>query len=161
MDLLNEVFGTTNHVEWPQECARALLILTYGYTAVRLLGPRLFGRWAALDIVVSLIIGSNLSRALTGNAPLWGTLAATSLVLGVHWALAQVAARSSRLSHLIEGRSSDLIKAGAPDVGKLRRWSVSEPDVNEALRQRGLRRLDEADAIILEPSGTISVLRKD
>jgi hypothetical protein len=37
-------------------------------------GRRVFGRWAALDIVVAIVVGSNLSRALTGAAQLGGTL---------------------------------------------------------------------------------------
>jgi uncharacterized membrane protein YcaP (DUF421 family) len=148
-------------VSWLQECARATLIFVYGYAAVRLVGRRVFGKWAALDIIVSLVIGSNLSRTLTGNAPLWGTLAATTLLLAIHWLLAQLAARSPRLSHLIEGRPIHLAREGRPDLASLRRWSISEADVNEALRQRGLTALEDSHHLVLEPSGTMSVLRKD
>lgn len=56
-----------------------------GSPAVRIAGKRVFGKWAALDIIVSIMAGSNLSRALTGNAPLGGTLAATSLLMGLHY----------------------------------------------------------------------------
>ena len=51
------------------------------------------------------MVGSNLSRALTGNAHLWGTLAATTLLMALHWLLSHAAARSPWLSHLVEGRS--------------------------------------------------------
>jgi uncharacterized membrane protein YcaP (DUF421 family) len=160
MDLLTGLFGTKGDVSWLQECARAALIFAYGYAAVRLVGRRVFGKWAALDIIISLVIGSNLSRALTGNAPLWGTLAATTLLLGIHWLLAQLAARSSRLSHLIEGHPVRLARDGRPDLANLRRWSISEADVNEALRQRGLARLEDSQDLVLEPSGRVNVLGK-
>ena len=65
------------------------MIFVFGLALVRLAGRRVFGKWAALDIVVSIIIGSNLSRALTGNAPLWGTLAGTALLMALHWLLAK------------------------------------------------------------------------
>ena len=97
MQLLNAVFGETGRVDLAQECARAALVFLYGFAAVRLTGRRVFGKWAALDIIASIIIGSNLSRALTGSAPLWGTLAATSVLLALHWMLAQAAARSPAL----------------------------------------------------------------
>jgi uncharacterized membrane protein YcaP (DUF421 family) len=35
---------------------------------VRFVGRRVFGEWAALDIIVSIVVGSNLSRALTGSS---------------------------------------------------------------------------------------------
>ena len=73
------VFGITPHITWTQECARAVVIFVYGFAIVRFVGRRVFGKWAALDIIVSVIVGSNLSRALTGSAELWGTLAATTL----------------------------------------------------------------------------------
>ncbi|MGH8291183.1 MAG: hypothetical protein ACREV7_19635 [Steroidobacteraceae bacterium] len=41
---------------------------------MRLAGRRTFARWSALDMIVSIIMGSSLSRALTGAAPLGGTI---------------------------------------------------------------------------------------
>ena len=160
MDIITAVFGHAGALSGAQECARAIGVFAYGLLMVRLLGRRVFGKWAALDIIVSIVIGSNLSRALTGNAPLMGTLAATTLVFGVHWALAQAAARSSRWSHWIEGRPTELARDGAAIEKNLRRWSISEADVNEALRQRGAQGLDETALLRLEPSGSISVVRK-
>ena len=81
---------------------------------------RVFGKWSALDIIVSIMVGSNLSRALTGSAPLVGTLAATTLLMALHWVLAQLAARD---------RSTML-------------WdSISEHDLQEALREHGVNNL--------------------
>ena len=89
MHVLEVVFGPKNHLLWWQECCRALLIFAYGLVIVRLAGRRSFSKWAALDIIVSILVGSNLSRALTGSADLWGTLAATTLILALHALLAQ------------------------------------------------------------------------
>lgn len=161
MSLLADIFGPDKGLAPAQQCARAVLIFAYGFVAVRLVGRRVFGKWAALDIIVSIMIGSNLSRALTGNTPLWGTMGATSVLLAAHWILAQAAARHPRLSHLIEGRPAELFRDGAPDRAALRRWSISEADLNEALRQRGLERPEHAKALLLEPSGAISALHKD
>jgi hypothetical protein len=36
----------------------------------------MFGHWSALDIVISTMVGSALARAMTGNAPLIGTMVA-------------------------------------------------------------------------------------
>lgn len=160
MDQLTELFGATGHVTAGQECARAVLIFVYGWIAVRIVGRRVFGKWAALDIIVSIIIGSNLSRAITGSAPLWGTLASTALLLALHWTLAQLAARYPKLSHLIEGRAAVLAEGGRVNSKVMHRWSISEADVKEALRQRGRHRVEDFAQLVLEPSGSISALNE-
>jgi uncharacterized membrane protein YcaP (DUF421 family) len=157
---LDTVFGTTGHVDWLQECARALLIFAYGVVVLRILGRRVFGRWSAIDTVVAIIAGSSLSRALTGSAPLWGTLAATTLMFVVHGVLTMLAARSPRFSHAVEGRPRVLARDGALDGGAVRRCGVSDTAIGEALRAAGLSDVGECRLILLEPNGRISALKR-
>lgn len=154
------IFGETNHISVLQECARAVLIFAYGLLLVRVAGRRIFGKWAALDIIVSVIVGSNLSRALTGNSPLLGTLAATTLLIVLHWGLAHLAARSTAVSHAVEGRAVQLTNADGFDREVQVRHAVSQTDLNEALRQVGLERVENARKLTLQPSGKITVLKK-
>jgi uncharacterized membrane protein YcaP (DUF421 family) len=154
------LFGASHSITWQQECARAVVIFAYGLAAIRLAGRRLFGKWAALDIIVSIVIGSNLSRALTGNAPLWGTLAGTSLLLFLHWGLARAATLSPMVSKLFEGGPIVLARNGMPSADTLRSENVSAVDIGEALRQAGLHEQDEAEIITLEPSGKITILKR-
>jgi uncharacterized membrane protein YcaP (DUF421 family) len=156
---LEALFGTTSHVTLAQECARAALVFAYGLAIVRLAGRRVFGRWAAIDIVVSIVVGSNLSRTLTGNAPLAGTLAATTVLMLLHWLLSQTAARSAAVSRLVEGRPIELGRGGRLTRRKGLRTAISEADLGEALRQAGIERIEESRILVLEPSGKISVIK--
>ncbi|OWK29423.1 DUF421 domain-containing protein [Sphingomonas dokdonensis] len=153
------MFGTGKDLSVAQECARAVLILFDGLLAVRIVGRRIFGKWSALDIVVSIVIGSNLSRALTGSAPLLGTLAATTLFLLLHWLLAHCAARFPAMSRLLEGRAITIYREGVHRDARLRH-SVSQADLDEALRQSGLTSVTDAREVTLEPSGKITVLKR-
>lgn len=156
---LDAIFGTDQHLNWAQECGRAVVIFAYGLALVRLSGRRVFGKWSALDIVVSVIVGSNLSRALTGSAPLIGTVAATTLLMALHWVLAQAAARSEPLSRILEGSPVKLSEGGANDRPILVRHAISPGDLDESLRQSGVESLDESRLVTLEPSGKITVLK--
>jgi uncharacterized membrane protein YcaP (DUF421 family) len=100
---MEHVFGAMGDVSWFQECARSVLIFAYGLALVRMAGRRIFGKWSRSTIIVAFVIGSNLSRALTGGAPLWGTLAATTLLVALHRVLAHLVSRSAPLSRVIEG----------------------------------------------------------
>ena len=154
------LIGTTRSVTVGQECVRAAIILIYGLLLVRLGGRRIFGKWAALDFIVSVIVGSSLSRALTGSAPFLGTLAATAVLVLLHGLLGKLVSRSSTLSHWVEGvpiviaRDGEMIEKSR--VGQ----SLSEADVNEAIRKNGLKTVDGASEIVLEPSGTLNVLKR-
>jgi len=159
--MLDDLFGPAGgQITAAQECARAVLVFVYGLVLVRLAGRRVFGKWAALDIIVSIVLGSNLSRCLTGSAPLWGTLAASALLMVLHWLLALAAARSARLSRVLEGRPVQLGQGGQLDASSLARHAVSEADVKEALRAVGLEHHSGSRLVVLEPSGKISVLKQ-
>ena len=160
MDILHALFATSGAVSWAQECARAVLVFAYGLALVRIAGRRAFARWSALDIVVSIIVGSDLSRALTGSAALWGTLLATALLMAPHLGLAHAAARWHAVSRVLEGPSIALGSAGAVESGSLMRHAVSEADLQEALRNAGVEATSETRLVALEPSGTISVLKR-
>lgn len=152
-------FGSAGHVTWGEESARAILVFVFGLLAVRVAGRRVFGKWAALDIVVSVIVGSNLSRAITGGAPLFSTLTATAAILAMHWLFAQAAARWRWVSRIVEGKPVTLAVGTGADRGKRLRWSVSDADVQEALRAAGLEDAASARALILEPSGKLTVVK--
>jgi len=154
------LFNIDSHLSTAQESARAVLIFAYGLLMVRVAGRRAFARWSALDIVVSIIVGSNLSRALTGSAPLIGTVVATTVLMVLHWLLAQAAARSALLSRWLEGPAVSLAARGETDHGERIWHGVSQADMDEAVRQHGLAGMDQVERVTLEPSGTISVLKR-
>lgn len=154
-----ELFGARNALGPWQECARAALIFLYGLVLVRVAGRRVFGKWSALDIVVSIVVGSNLSRALTGTAPLGGTLLATTLLMLLHWLLAMGAARWQGFSRFVEGHAVPLVHEGRLDEAERRFHAVSMADLQESLRQSGLERPEQAEKVALEPSGKITVLK--
>lgn len=161
MALLDTIFGVSEGLDTAQLCARAALVFAYGLMLVRIAGRRVFGRWSALDIIVSIMVGSNLSRALTGNAPLWSTFAATTLLIVLHWLLARAAARSPMLSRLIEGRSITLVRDGRVDERAMHLHGFTDADLREALRAAGIERAEEARLLALEASGKVSVLKRD
>jgi uncharacterized membrane protein YcaP (DUF421 family) len=78
----------------------------------------------------------------------------------LHWVLAHAATRSERLSKLVEGAPLTLVRDGKADPLALLRGSISRRDLDEALRQSGVERIDDTRLIVLEPSGQITVLKK-
>lgn len=160
--LLVQIFGVQNHLSTAQEAARAALIFTYGLVLLRLSGPRMFGHWSALDFVITIMLGSALARAMTGGAPLVGTMLAAVIMAVLHFGLAHWVARNSKLAHIVEGRASILIDHGRIDHEVRKRNMISEADLREALRQEGIgseAHVDNVKVMMLEPSGKLSVIK--
>jgi uncharacterized membrane protein YcaP (DUF421 family) len=160
MSGLDSIFGTMQHVTWWQECIRAILVFVYGLLLVRITGRRTFGRWSALDIVISIILGSSLSRVLTGSVPFVGTMGAMAIVMGLHWVLGRIVAASPTWSALLEGTPVPLARGGVRDDKAMLTFSVSRSDLEEALRGSGVESLADAGVVTLEPSGKITVLKR-
>jgi hypothetical protein len=158
MDILTALFGSKNDVTLLQECARAVLVFVYGIVLMRLSGRRTFGKWSALDIVVSVIVGSTLSRVLTASVPLWPTLAAMAVLIALHWLAAKAAAKSDWWSRFLEGPPIVLATDGKVDEEARLSYSISRADLLEALHQKGLTGIEQTSSITIEPNGKLTIV---
>jgi len=159
---MESIFGGLKDLTAGQECARAVLIFFYGLVMLRLSGKRTFAHMSAVDLVISIIVGSNLSRPMTGGVPLWGTLASVAVLVGLHLLVAHTVTRSPLLSKWLEGMPVVLARNGEVDESARLRCKISMCDLDESLREKGLDGLDELDKarkLVLEPNGKISVVR--
>ena len=160
MDDPTALFGVQHHVTAGQECARAVVVFIYGLALMRVSGRRTFGKWSAIDVIVSITAGSALSRALTGSAPLGGTMAATAVLVGLHWLVGKLAAHNRHFAGIVEGRSLVLADDGRLDDALRLRHSISHGDLAEALHRKNLDDLAQVGRITLEPSGKLNVSPK-
>jgi uncharacterized membrane protein YcaP (DUF421 family) len=161
---LETIFGGMKDLTLGQECARAALIFCYGLAMLRLSGRRTFAHMSAIDLVISIIVGSNLSRAMTGGVPFWGTLASVIVLVVLHLMLAFAVARSPRLARWVEGDPVILSRDGTILEGARLDAKISFGDLDESLREKGLDGLAEIGKtrkLVLEPSGKISVIKKE
>jgi uncharacterized membrane protein YcaP (DUF421 family) len=134
-------------ISWLQMCFRGALIFFAGLLLVRLAGKRLFGKWGALDTVVAVMIGSNLSRAMTGNAPFAPTLCATAGILLLHAIFVYASVAFPRISAAIKGSAIPLVRDSVVDASAMR-WC------------HGIASLADVGQACLERNGSISVVRR-
>lgn len=143
-------------------CLRAAGIYIAGWLILRLGGNRFLGRETAFDVVLAFVLGSTLSRAINGSAPLLVTLAASALLVILHHLLAWIAWRSHHWGVILKGRPQTLIRDGKPLAGALRQHRISGGDLEEALRLNG--RLDDPGKVKearFERNGAISVVEQE
>ena len=160
-DWFHAAFGREGErIVWWQMCLRASLLFAYGILLLRLAGTRIFGKSVPLDIVMSVIIGSNLSRTLTGNAPMVEVMIATAWLLALHWALAHYAQRHRWFSNLVKGKPHELVRDGTIDWAAMRHEGIGTRDLETALRDGGVDGREDVACATLERDGSISVIPK-
>jgi uncharacterized membrane protein YcaP (DUF421 family) len=143
-----------------QVCLRALVvyILLIGY--VRFGKKRFLGEATAFDAILVIVIGSLASRAVSGTAPFIPTMAATFAFVVIHWVISYVARDSQRLSALVKGHDTVLVKNAQVDRHALRQAHMSDDDLDEDLRQHGVDDIATVKEARLERSGRVSVIRQ-
>jgi uncharacterized membrane protein YcaP (DUF421 family) len=162
--MLDAIFGGMKDLTLAQECTRAVLVFFYGLVMLRLSGRRTFAQMSAIDLVISIVIGSNLSRAMTGGVPFWGTLASVVVLVVLHLLLAHGVARNPALARWVEGSPVILATDGVVHEKARLRCKISMADLDESLREKGLdgvAAIARVKKLVLEPSGKISVIRKE
>ncbi|HYO13139.1 MAG TPA: YetF domain-containing protein [Thermoanaerobaculia bacterium] len=140
---------------------RALGIYLAGWAILRIGGNRFLGRETVFDIVLAFVLGSTLSRAINGSAPLAVTLAASALLVVLHHLLAWLTWRSHGLGVFFKGRPQALIRDGQTIPRNLRRYRISKGDLDEALRLHA--HLDDPGQVKearFERNGDISFVKK-
>ena len=140
---------------------RAILVYLAGWAILRAGGNRFLGRETAFDIVLGFVLGSTLSRAINGSAPLFVTLGACALLVLLHQTLAWLTYRSHRFGILMKGRAEPLIQDGQVIEHNLQRHQISRGDLEEALRLNGrVAEPAQVQEARFERNGDISVLEK-
>lgn len=162
MEFIHAWIGSDNApIEWWQMVIRGIVIFIYLLVLVRFTGPRAFGRSTAFDLVLAVLLGSALSRCLTGNAPFVPTLSAAAALALLHVLLARLSLLSPRLGHLVKGQEIPVMRGGTLLPDALRRALLTEHDMRESLRQdTNSNDLGNVDSAFLERSGKISFVLK-
>lgn len=127
---------------------------------VRFFGARVLARMSTFDLVVTLMLGAIAGRAILGETPV---LAAGVLGLGTLLVMEVVVGQLRtvpRVHRWLTPRPILIIENGALLDEGLRRSHLTPAEVAAAMRERGIRHVDEIAYGIFEPTGAISLLRR-
>ncbi len=143
-----------------QMCARAIVVYAVALLMVRVVGDRRFaGKYAAIDIILGIMLGATLSRGINGSAAFFPTILAGLTLVALHWLLAALSARLPQLENWTKGRPRTLIQDGQMNHRALKKAHITEQDLNMTMRSQGSpANLDQVATAILEPSGSVSII---
>jgi uncharacterized membrane protein YcaP (DUF421 family) len=159
MELIREVIGPDNgNASAAQMCARAVILLIFGIACVWVSGRRTFSQASPLDIIVAIVIGSNISRAMTGSAAFFPGLIATLFLAVLHRLMAWVTVRSKHIASLVKGDPIILVEDGTVNDAALRKEGITRSDLAEAVHLGQIEHIEDVRLAILEGGGKISIV---
>ena len=158
-DVVNSALGlNAEQLNAWQMGLRAAIIYVSALVMVRMVGDRRFiGKYAAIDVILSIIFGSTLSRAINGNSAFFETIFAGFILVAMHWLFSAIAFHYSSFEKQIKGRSKVLIKNGRLCSKAMKASHITQEDLLSNLRiQFQIDELEQVERACLERSGDIS-----
>ena len=146
--------------------ARTAILSVLAYAALvlslRVSGKRTLSKLSAYDLVVTVALGSSLATILLSKdtSLLQGVLG-FGLLIVLQYVVAWLSTRSDRVASLVKASPTMVAYRGRVLDDAMRRERLTKAELYAAVRNAGLQRWEQADAIVLESDGSLSVLHGD
>ena len=142
--------------------ARASVLSLLGFVALiailRVSGKRTLSKLNVFDFVFVVAVGSLFAASIVEkDVTLLEGLAAITALVVFQAVLAELAARSDPFARLINGEPALLLSRGQFLRRTMKKERITEEEVRAAIRQQGVERIEDVDAVVLENDGTMTV----
>lgn len=145
-----------------QMAVRAVIVYFSALMMVRIGEKRFLAKNTAFDVILGIIFGSVVSRAINGSAEFVPTLAAGFVLVLLHWLFAVLSFHLDWFGTVVKGNARVLVENGAILWEAMRKSHISRKDLMSAVRlQANITTLDRVDKARLERSGDISVIKSN
>src|SRR5512143_3132784 len=141
---------------------RAIAVYAFLLVALRVAGKRELAQMTSFDLVLLLVISNAVQNSINAgdNSLTGGLVSAVTLVL-LNWAVGWATYRWRWTERVIQGRPIRIVTDGKIHVGAMRRELLTLSELRSALRKQGVARVTDCSRVVLEPDGTLSILRRD
>lgn len=141
-----------------EKLLRPIIVYLVLVLLLRLFGKRELAQLNPFDLVVLLSLSNTVQNAIIGddNSITGGVIGAFSL-LAINWLVVRILFRSRKLTRLLEGSATVLIRDGQIDRKILAKESLTETELIEVIHRQGFEHVHEVRRCELEPNGTFYV----
>ncbi len=144
---------------------RTLLITVMAYALLvfmlRVSGKRTLSQMNAFDMVITIAMGSTLATVMLNKqvALVDGALALFLLIF-LQFIITWSSVRSNTVRKLIRSSATLLVYKGEMDRRMMKQERITVEELQEAARDSGCTSMDELQAVVLETTGELTVIKK-
>lgn len=144
---------------------RVVVVGTLTYIGIILLlrvsGKRTLMSMNAFDFIITIAMGSAFGRLLTAKqVSLAEGFVTFGLLVSLQYIVSWLEARSEKFASFVTGNPTLLYYQGRFLEREMKKQRVRKTEMLSAARAQKLENLDQVEAIILETSGSLSVIKK-
>jgi uncharacterized membrane protein YcaP (DUF421 family) len=138
----------------------AVIVYVFLRLVIGLAGRRNLGQLTAFELVLLIVVGGAVQRALVGDDPsLTNAAIIVATLIGLDLLASLIERRSRGFGRVLRGEPLIVVENGRPLARRMHRAELSEDDVMAAARlHHGLTTIDEVKYAILETNGEISIV---
>ena len=143
---------------WLEKVLRPIIVYLCLIVFLRVFGKRELAQLNPFDLVVLLSLSNTVQNAIIGNdnSVSGGILGAFAL-LAVNWLLSRFLYKHQRLTEVVEGSSTTLIKDGVVNEESLKSETMTHVELISVLNRNGFNDPADVRLCVLEPNGTFYV----
>jgi uncharacterized membrane protein YcaP (DUF421 family) len=145
-----------------EQSVKALIIVVILFVGFRLTGKRELSQLNVYDLVMLMALSNAVQNAMTGglgNLPIG--LAVSSTIVVAAWAITRFVTRRPQVHRALFGTPTILAINGQPIRGRIKRAELSQAELTQACRERGVSDLSECKMVVLETDGSLSIIAND
>jgi uncharacterized membrane protein YcaP (DUF421 family) len=141
---------------------RAVSVYVFMILAIRLFGKRELAQLSVIDLVFILLISNAVQNAMVGpDSSLSGGLIAAGALFVTNFILKKLTGKYDSIGRFIQGQPVMLIYNGVVQEKNLVLAGFTHAELEAAVREHGVQRIEDIDLAMLEVDGNISVLTDD
>ena len=126
---------------------------------LRISGKRTLSKMNAFDFIVTVALGSTLATVmLSKDVALVDGVLAFFLLIFLQYIITWASVRNKAISNLVKSTPALLVYKGVIQQGIMKKERVDEDEIYAVVRKNGLSSIEDADAIILETDGTLTLI---
>jgi uncharacterized membrane protein YcaP (DUF421 family) len=140
---------------------RGVVVFVFLFLLMRIMGKRELTSLEPFDLILLIILGDAVQQGLTqDDYSLTGAMLAVGTIAVLQIATSYANFKFPRLRSLLDGEPLVVVQDGRPIVKNLDRERLTADDLAVAARREGIAKLDDVAWAVIEPSGTISFIKK-
>ena len=142
---------------------RTFIITVLAYLSLiamlRISGKRTLTQLNAFDFIITIALGSAFATVmLSKDVVLADGLLALFLLIGLQYLITSLSSAFPSVKNMITDKPTLLLYKGIIDNKALRTQRITEEELKEAIRKKGMQDISKVGAVILETAGELTVL---
>ncbi|MBN8208432.1 DUF421 domain-containing protein [Bacillus sp. NTK071] len=141
---------------------RTLVLYFLIIVVFRIMGKREIGQLSILDFVVSIMIAELAVTSIEDpGTPMVRTIVPMGILVIIQILMAYISLKSEKVREIVDGKPSVLIDRGKIDETAMKKQRYNFDDLLIQLRENNIASVSDVEFAILEPSGKLSVIKKE